>query len=336
MKAQKWPVFVLNLGDLRRCHPRGIRSHRVFPPAWRSTPARSGAKSGSPPRPGWSRSRTSSASSSGRVVRRAPRPTRSRTTPPAAPCLVRQDPVFSGSQLWRQFRSSPPHSCVQRGWPPAEGAADHHQTAMHAGEQAGAHRCPGEASGGPNAGPQVPQDPDWEPDQQQVHAGFRTSHLRRSMSVCSCFSFLGTQGCSFPTHDIIFCCFGAAPKPSKAQHSESKSRKREQVSCSSSDGSQSGSEASDSSEVSAASSEHRRKKHHKEKKRSKKAKDYSRKRGSSHSVGSVFISHIGFRGTCRWGLLPLTASHLWACGRTMFLVKVERTAAASMLALLVC
>lgn len=91
---------------------------------------------------------------------------------------------------------------------------------------------------------------------------------------------------------IIFFC--AAPKPSKAQHSESKSRKRERVSCSSSDGSQSGSEASDSSEVSAASSEPRRKKHHKEKKRSKKAKDYSRKRGSNRSIRIVF-SHFTFR-----------------------------------------
>nr|XP_046227982.1 coiled-coil domain-containing protein 106-like isoform X2 [Scatophagus argus] len=69
-----------------------------------------------------------------------------------------------------------------------------------------------------------------------------------------------------------------APKPSKVQHSENKSRKRERASCSSSDSSDSGSEASDSSEVSAASSEHRRKKHHKDKKRSKKGKDYSRKR----------------------------------------------------------
>lgn len=77
-------------------------------------------------------------------------------------------------------------------------------------------------------------------------------------------------------------CFAVAPKPSKGQHSD-KSRKRERASCSSSDGSQSGSEASDSSEASAASSEHRRKKHHKEKKRSKKTKDYSRKRGSRRS-----------------------------------------------------
>ncbi|TWW70729.1 Coiled-coil domain-containing protein 106 [Takifugu flavidus] len=75
-----------------------------------------------------------------------------------------------------------------------------------------------------------------------------------------------------------------APKPSKGQHSDGKSRKRERASCSSSDGSPSGSEASDSSEASAASSEHRRKKHHKEKKRSKKTKDYSRKRGTP-SVG---------------------------------------------------
>lgn len=159
---------------------------------------------------------------------------------------------------------------------------------MHAGEQAGAHRCPGETSGGPDAGPQVPQDPDREPDQQQIHAGVRTFCFRRSVPVCSYFSFLNTQGCSFPTHNILFRCCGAALKPGKAQHSESKSRKRERASCSSSDGSQSGSEASDSSEVSAASSEHRRKKHHKEKKRPKKAKDYSRKRGSGRAAGNVF------------------------------------------------
>ncbi|XP_036935286.1 coiled-coil domain-containing protein 106-like isoform X3 [Acanthopagrus latus] len=69
-----------------------------------------------------------------------------------------------------------------------------------------------------------------------------------------------------------------APRPSKVQQSESKSRKRERPSCSSSDSSDSGSEGSESSEVSAASSEYRRKKHHKDKKRSKKGKDYSRKR----------------------------------------------------------
>ncbi|XP_032407294.1 coiled-coil domain-containing protein 106-like isoform X1 [Xiphophorus hellerii] len=70
-----------------------------------------------------------------------------------------------------------------------------------------------------------------------------------------------------------------APKPSKMQHSENKSRKRERAS-SSSASSDSGSEASDSSDVSAASSEHRRRKHHKDKKRSKKGKDYSRKRAT--------------------------------------------------------
>ncbi|XP_056868857.1 coiled-coil domain-containing protein 106-like [Takifugu flavidus] len=78
-----------------------------------------------------------------------------------------------------------------------------------------------------------------------------------------------------------------APKPSKGQHSDGKSRKRERASCSSSDGSPSGSEASDSSEASAASSEHRRKKHHKEKKRSKKTKDYSRKR----ATGVQYVIH---------------------------------------------
>ncbi|XP_034562276.1 coiled-coil domain-containing protein 106-like [Notolabrus celidotus] len=78
-----------------------------------------------------------------------------------------------------------------------------------------------------------------------------------------------------------------APKPSKVQHSESKSRKREKVSCSSSDSSRSGSEVSDSSEISAASSEHRRKKHHKDKKRSKKGRDYSRKR----ATGVQYVIH---------------------------------------------
>lgn len=66
-----------------------------------------------------------------------------------------------------------PRSCLARGRPPPEGAADHHQAAVHAGEQAGAHRRSGEASGRPDAGPQVPQDPDREPDQQPVHAGVR-------------------------------------------------------------------------------------------------------------------------------------------------------------------
>ncbi|XP_047205834.1 coiled-coil domain-containing protein 106-like isoform X2 [Girardinichthys multiradiatus] len=71
-----------------------------------------------------------------------------------------------------------------------------------------------------------------------------------------------------------------APKSSKVQHSENKSRKRERASSSSSASSDSGSEVSDSSEISAASSEHRRKKHHKDKKKSKKGKDYSRKRAT--------------------------------------------------------
>ncbi|KAM6900394.1 coiled-coil domain-containing protein 106-like [Xenentodon cancila] len=78
-----------------------------------------------------------------------------------------------------------------------------------------------------------------------------------------------------------------APKPSKVQHSESKSRKRERASSSSSSSSDGGSEASDSSEASAASSEHRRKKHHKDKKRSKKGKDYSRKR----ATGVQYVIH---------------------------------------------
>ncbi|KAA8580573.1 hypothetical protein FQN60_013531 [Etheostoma spectabile] len=51
--------------------------------------------------------------------------------------------------------------------------------------------------------------------------------------------------------------------------------------------SNSGSEASDSSEVSAASSEYRRKKHHKDKKRSRKGKDYSRKR----ATGVQYVIH---------------------------------------------
>lgn len=71
-----------------------------------------------------------------------------------------------------------------------------------------------------------------------------------------------------------------APKSSKMQHSESKSRKRERASSSSSASSDSVSEASDSSVMSAASSEHRRRKHHKDKKRSRKGKDYSRKRAT--------------------------------------------------------
>ncbi|XP_058502897.1 coiled-coil domain-containing protein 106-like [Solea solea] len=78
-----------------------------------------------------------------------------------------------------------------------------------------------------------------------------------------------------------------APKPSKVQHSENKSRKRERVSSSSSDSSDSGSEASESSEVSAASGEHKRRKHHKDKKRSKKGKDYSRKR----ATGVQYVIH---------------------------------------------
>ncbi|XP_020489295.2 coiled-coil domain-containing protein 106 isoform X2 [Labrus bergylta] len=78
-----------------------------------------------------------------------------------------------------------------------------------------------------------------------------------------------------------------APKSSKMQHSENKSRKREQVSCSSSDSSKSHSEASESSEMSAASSEHKRRKHHKDKKRSKKGKDYSRKR----ATGVQYVIH---------------------------------------------
>lgn len=76
------------------------------------------------------------------------------------------------------------------------------------------------------------------------------------------------------------CSVSKAPKPSKLQHSESKSRKREKASSSSSASSDSGSEAFDSSEMSAASSEHRRRRHHKDKKRSRKGKDYSRKRAT--------------------------------------------------------
>ncbi|XP_026217289.1 coiled-coil domain-containing protein 106-like [Anabas testudineus] len=78
-----------------------------------------------------------------------------------------------------------------------------------------------------------------------------------------------------------------APKPSKVQHTETKSRKRERASSGSSNSSDSSSEASDSSEVSAASSEHRKKKHHKDKKRSKKGKDYSRKR----ATGVQYVIH---------------------------------------------
>ncbi|XP_016886950.1 coiled-coil domain-containing protein 106-like isoform X2 [Cynoglossus semilaevis] len=77
------------------------------------------------------------------------------------------------------------------------------------------------------------------------------------------------------------------PKPSKVQHSDSKSRKRERASSSSSDRSNSGSEDSDSSEVSAASSEHRKKKHHKDRKKSKKGKDYTRKR----ATGVQYVIH---------------------------------------------
>lgn len=47
--------------------------------------------------------------------------------------------------------------------PASEGAADHHQAPVHAGEQTGAHRRAGETGGGPDAGPQVPEDPDREP-----------------------------------------------------------------------------------------------------------------------------------------------------------------------------
>lgn len=79
--------------------------------------------------------------------------------------------------------------------------------------------------------------------------------------------------------NVVFCWSYAAPRHSKVQHSESKSRKRERVSSCSPDSSDCASEASGSSEFSAASSEHRRKKHHKDKKRSKRGKDYSRKRG---------------------------------------------------------
>ncbi|KAK9527523.1 hypothetical protein VZT92_014078 [Zoarces viviparus] len=78
-----------------------------------------------------------------------------------------------------------------------------------------------------------------------------------------------------------------APKPSKVQHSENRSRKRERASSCSSDSSDNGSEASGSSEVSVASSEHRRKKHHKDRKRSKKGKDYSRKR----ATGVQYVIH---------------------------------------------
>lgn len=194
--------------------------------------------------------------------------------------------------------SSPPRSCLARGRPPAEGAADHHQAAVHAGEQAGAHRRPGETGGGPDAGPQVPPDADREPDQQQVHAAFPTSHVRRSS-----FIFPNTQGCSWPARNIFSRCFSSAPRPGKAQRSESKSRKRERASCSSSDGSRSGSEASESSEVSAASTEHRRRKHHKEKKRSKKAKDYSRKRGSTRAAVASFEPPGLVGGACYLSLL---------------------------------
>lgn len=78
-----------------------------------------------------------------------------------------------------------------------------------------------------------------------------------------------------------------APKSSKVQQSDGKSRKRERASSASSGCSDSGSEASDSSDVSAASSEHRRKKHHKDKKKSKRGKDYSRKR----ATGVQYVIH---------------------------------------------
>ena len=51
-------------------------------------------------------------------------------------------------------------SCLTRREPASEGAADHHQAAVHAGEQTGAHRRTGETGGGPDAGPQVPAQPD--------------------------------------------------------------------------------------------------------------------------------------------------------------------------------
>ncbi|XP_071751607.1 uncharacterized protein LOC139908708 [Centroberyx gerrardi] len=78
-----------------------------------------------------------------------------------------------------------------------------------------------------------------------------------------------------------------APKTSKVQHSETKSRKRERASSSSSVSNGSDSEASGSSEVSAASSEHKRRRHHKDKRRGKKGKDYSRKR----ATGVQYVIH---------------------------------------------
>lgn len=66
--------------------------------------------------------------------------------------------------------SSSTFSRLTCGRPASEGAAHHHQAPVHAGEQTGAHRRTGETGGGPDAGSQVPQDPDWEPHQQPLHA----------------------------------------------------------------------------------------------------------------------------------------------------------------------
>lgn len=54
-------------------------------------------------------------------------------------------------------------SCFPSRGSSPEGAADHHQAAVHAGEQTRTHRCSREAGGGFDAGPQVPEEPDWKP-----------------------------------------------------------------------------------------------------------------------------------------------------------------------------
>lgn len=63
-----------------------------------------------------------------------------------------------------QMELHPPvFSCLTCRKPASKGAADHHEAPVHAGEQTGAHRCSGETGGGPDAGPQVPEDPDRKP-----------------------------------------------------------------------------------------------------------------------------------------------------------------------------
>lgn len=58
-----------------------------------------------------------------------------------------------------------------------EGSADHHKAAVHAGEQAGTHRCAGTTGGGPDAGPQVSAKPDRKPHNQSLHGTVRHSQL---------------------------------------------------------------------------------------------------------------------------------------------------------------